>query len=290
MISEKDTYIIEEFAKEKRRIHELGMGPLGDNIFKLVRTLGIQLVRTPCDVNGNSNDPFSALYVCTKEMDYTISFIGLNSADYYDKQIFALAHELYHHYEADDVFVLCRGIDTASELRELKANRFAAEFLLPTERLIQELKQNNYGSISLTGWSTKRLLRLIAELHCDYRLPYKAIVRRLDEIKAINSEQFEKLMTLDARDPNGSYGVIAFNTNSDVFEQLNTRTRIKGTEGENLGKLMANLENGVVSLQELAQDLSLFGKSLDDFQLMEEVDNNDLEELTLFLRGNDVES
>ncbi|WP_408895247.1 ImmA/IrrE family metallo-endopeptidase [Paenibacillus taichungensis] len=284
MLTTEDLYTIEELAKEKRRMLELGMGPLGDNLFKVLRTLGIQLIQIPFSNEENESDnPLAALYLSSKEEDgYSICYIGLNTSDYWDKQIFALAHELYHHFESSDPFVLCRGLDHSSDIRELKANRFAAEFLLPTEKLIHEIKEKNRGNHDLKGWSTNALLRLIAEVHCDYRLPFKAIVRRLLEVGAISKATLENLLKFDARDSEGIYYTLGANINLKTFQQLNSRTNLFGVEGENLGKLIENYEEGKVSLSELSDDLSLFGKSLDDYKLMESSDSEDDDLALLF--------
>ncbi|MFD0716542.1 ImmA/IrrE family metallo-endopeptidase [Paenibacillus sp. GCM10027626] len=290
MLTEQDLYKIEELAKDKRRAYDLGMGPLGDNMFKVIRSLGIQLVRVPIsDEQGNDIDPFAALYLSSKEKEHAICYIGINTTEYWDKQLFALAHELYHHYESSDRFVLCRGLDNTSEIRELKANRFAAEFLLPTERLIHEVKEKNRGKLKLDTWSQTSLLRFVAELHCDYRLPYKAIVRRLHEIQALSSGLLQMLLHMDARDPDGLYWTIGTNISPGIFAQLNSRTRTFGVEGENLGKLIDNYEDGFISLQELSEDLHLFEKSLEDYKLIEEnaLDENDL---SLLYEGDEGES
>lgn len=290
MLNDHDIYKIEEFAKEKRRSHELGTGPLGDNIFKVVRSLGVQLVQFPFSEEvGNETDPFSALYLSSRENGYSICYIGVNTSEYWDKQIFAVAHELYHHYESTEPFVLCRGLDDVSEYREVKANRFAAEFLLPKERLVREIKEKNNGHLLLTKWNQKNLMRLIAELHCDYWLPYKAIVRRLYEIQAINQESLQLLLQVDARDPNGIYWVIGTNINPNIFAQLSNRTKWFGVEGENLEKLIENYEDGLVSLQELSEDLRLFGKSLENYKLMEDMIEEDDEDLSLLYKGDEGE-
>jgi len=87
-LKDHERFEIAELAKSQRRIHELGMGPLGDNIFKLLRTLNIQLVRYPIPASSANPNPFSALYVASNEDGHTMRYIGLNTDDYYDKQIF----------------------------------------------------------------------------------------------------------------------------------------------------------------------------------------------------------
>ncbi|SDJ82634.1 ImmA/IrrE family metallo-endopeptidase [Paenibacillus naphthalenovorans] len=280
-LHDHERFEIAELAKKLRRTYELGMGPLGDNIFKLLRTLNIQLVRYPIAESPANTNPFSALYVASSEGGHTMRYIGINSDDYVDKQIFFIAHELFHHIEEISEMVVCRIEDEPNELREARANLFAAELLLPAEGLIYEIKRKNNGTIRLHGWRHSDLLRLIAEIHCDYRLPYKAIVRRLDEIESIKTSQVEALMTEDSRNPVGMYWKYGMVINPSVFEKLNTRTREIGADGENLNKLIENFEASLISRAELAEDLELFHKTLEDFGLEDSIAEEEDEDLAL---------
>ena len=94
-----DIFEIAQLATEKRRVFDIGMLPVGENIFKLIRKEGIYLLYFPVEIDESADSYFSAMYVSINESVKNLSFIGLNTADYYDKQIFALAHELYHHYQ-----------------------------------------------------------------------------------------------------------------------------------------------------------------------------------------------
>ena len=105
--TKKDMFKITELAKEKRRFYDIGTGPLGESIFKLVRKLGINLIFLPVKTDTTKPNPFSALYVSFNEGTEKICFIGINTEDYFDQQMFALAHELYHHWEESDLHV-CR--------------------------------------------------------------------------------------------------------------------------------------------------------------------------------------
>ena len=60
-------------------------------------------------------------------------FIGVNTADYYDRQLFSIAHELYH-FITKTPSHLSR-IEAEDDKVEYKANRFAAEFLMPAVTL-----------------------------------------------------------------------------------------------------------------------------------------------------------
>ncbi len=277
-LTTKDIFEIGEFAKDKRRHFDIGMLPIGDNIFKLIRKEKIYLIYTPIEIDDSRDNNFSAIYVCLKENSEDISYIGLNTADYLDKQIFALAHELYHHFESRQLHI-CRSSDEGNNNHELKANRFAAEFLLPTEKLETEIKETNGGEINLTKWRHSALLRQIARLHCEYRLPYKAIVRRFQEIGSISTAQYDKLYIEEVRDPESDYFQIGSSMNQEIFKMLNSKPRKIGVDGNDLEKIIRNYEDGLISISELADTLPVFNKSLADFGLEEKVDPDDLADL-----------
>lgn len=67
------------------------------------------------------------------EGDKEFVFIVINTADF-DKQIFAIAHEL-HHYFIKTGSHLRRLSEEQNDLIEVKANLFAAEFLLSKSAL-----------------------------------------------------------------------------------------------------------------------------------------------------------
>ncbi|MGG5252411.1 ImmA/IrrE family metallo-endopeptidase [Neobacillus sp. SM06] len=282
-LTDKNIFEIKELVKEKRGQLNIGMGPIGENIFKIARQLNIKLVFLPIDNKDNPDDAFSALYLVSKETNRDISFIGLNTSQRQDRQIFSIAHELYHHWTGTTLSV-CHLDDEKSELVELKANRFAAEFLLPYETLFYEIGLKNEGKNNLYNFSYAGLLRFIALLHCDYRLPFKAIVRRLHETKAINETQLELLNKENSRDPEGLYFKIGISQDENVFKKLNEPTFTSGVDGENIDLMINLLENGTVTLEELSEDLSLFDKNLGNFGLEEDVDQEDLDEINAFLK------
>ncbi|WP_214482958.1 ImmA/IrrE family metallo-endopeptidase [Bacillus sp. SM2101] len=279
-----DVFQIKSLVVEKRGQLSVGMGPIGDNIFKLARKLNIKMVFLPIINSSNSSNSFSALYLKSKESTKEIVFIGLNTFQTYDRQIFSIAHELYHHW-TDTTLSVCHMDDERSQLVELKANRFAAEFLLPTETLLQEIGNKTCGERNLYDSTYLGLLRFIALLHCDYRLPYTAIVRRLFEEDAITVEQFDKLKQEKPRNEDSTYYKVGLSQNKVIFENLNKRTKNMGVDGENLDMMIGFLEENMITLEELSGDLSLFGKSLSDFELEETVDQEDLKELAELFEG-----
>ncbi len=122
------------------------------------------------------------------------SFVWINTAIAYDKQVFAAAHELYHlWFENDGEIILKANMEEISAFNisenELKANRFAAEFLINEELLLQEVR--TYG-VDKNRIGIKDIMKL-SNL---FVVPYKTMVKRLYEIKLINKKRYNKLMAL----------------------------------------------------------------------------------------------
>jgi Zn-dependent peptidase ImmA (M78 family) len=272
-LTKRDIIEVRHLALEKRK--DFGTGPIGENVFKLVRDMGIQLVYHPIPIEANRTNNFSGLYAAFRHQDGYFRFIGLNTSEYLDKQIFILAHELYHHWEESQMKV-CRNLEDPNEVGELKANLFAAEFLLPTIKLEEEILKATNNDDNLKQMEHKNLLRFIAHLHCDYRLPYKAIIRSLKDIDAITDDQYQQLLNERYRDPDGHYYQIGKNINEQIFIRLNTQTREEGTDGDYLYDFIGAYESDVTALPELAKDLELFGKTLSDYGLEEEVSDDSI--------------
>lgn len=278
-----DIYELAEMAKEKRRELDIGLSPMGDNILKFIREKGIKLIYMPIENASDDDLFFSAVYVCLNEDGTKYKFVGLNTNDYYDNQIFALAHELYHYYEETEIH-LCRISNDDNSLRELKANRFSAEFLFPTERLEKEIKNANNGKIDLANWKHTTLLRLIARLHCEYRLPYKAIVRRLSEITAITKSQYKDLYTENTRNLESDYYIIGKSINPEIFKILNSKTKKIGVDGNDLENIVRNYEEETISIKELIDSLNMFDKNIKEFGIQEDVDISDLDDMSDMFR------
>lgn len=122
-------------------------------------------------------------------------FVAINTSIPIDAQVFAAAHELYHIWydekaEAIPASILGETDEHGVELdvSELKANRFAAEFLVDEEMLRQEMR---IYSIIPHKISVKDILQLAAL----FTVPYKTMVKRLHEIGAINQDEREHYLS-----------------------------------------------------------------------------------------------
>lgn len=109
----------------------------------------------------------------SKENDKELVFIDLNTADYFDKQIFVVVHELYLFYTKSCSHLSCPA-EGADNLLEKQANRFAVELLLP-ENILESIVLNKFNSSSLQVRQIKTVLCFIARLPCTWWLPYRSL-------------------------------------------------------------------------------------------------------------------
>lgn len=169
-------------------------------------------------------------------------FLSVNAELEMCKQIFAVAHELYHiHCYAEDIDpgTIARGSlldsktadDMAVSQEDMEANAFAGLLLMPDSILDEQLKLYGITGGAINVDDVLTLMELFA-------LPYKAVVLRLVENHNITEAKARELLGTDA----------AF-----VIE------RIKLT-----GKALV--------WQQDSKDLSFFGSLLDDMKYNEEND------------------
>jgi len=122
-----------------------------------------------------------------------------------------------------------------------------------------------FGAIEISALPKSTLLRFIARLHCVWWLPYKAIVKRLLEARAITNAVFDELYAVEERTPTGQYYRIGLSTNPQYFTLLNTVTDKVGTSASNLEDALRNYEDDIISEDELIRGLQLFDVKPEDF-------------------------
>jgi Zn-dependent peptidase ImmA (M78 family) len=278
---------IRKMAQKKRL--ELGFAgetPIANDILVILDNLKIMLLEYPIKPEGN-RPAFSAALMYSEEGGQELTFIGLNTADYFDKQIFALAHELYHYYTKSGSH-LSRLEDEEKNITEAQANRFAAEFLLP-ESALENIVFDEFKTSSLQNIKTKTLLRFIARLHCAWWLPYRSLVKRLKEINAISDKQYYELYDIDERDLNGEYGRIGKAINNDTFIKLNTATNTVGTSPKDIEIIIRNFEDNIIDEDKFADTLLLFNRKPEDFGYEINVSEEDMDEFEKFFSGEEDE-
>ena len=285
MLNEVQVDEIRKLAGDERRfLGFVGETPIANDIFTILDRLDIMLLEYPIEPEGD-RPAFSAAIMYSEEGDKKLTFIGLNTADYYDKQIFAIAHELYHYYTKSGSH-LSRPEDEESSLIEVKANRFAAEFLLP-ETVLESIVLDEFKTSTLEKVQHKTLLRFIARLHCTWWLPYRSLVKRMHEIGAISAEQYAELYSVDERDLQGEYGKIGQAINKEVFLKLNQPTKNIGTSPNEIEIIIRNFEDNLIDEDKFAETLSLFNRTPDEFGYEIKVSQEDIDELDAFFSRED---
>ncbi|MBK5262623.1 MAG: ImmA/IrrE family metallo-endopeptidase [Peptostreptococcaceae bacterium] len=262
VLNEVQVEEIRKLAKETRQSLSIGEMPIANDIFTLLEQLNIKLLEYPIQSEGDK-PAFSAAMMYSEENGEELVFIGLNTADYFDKQIFAIAHELFHYYTKTGSH-LSRLSEEDDSLVEVKANRFAAEFLF-SEVALKSIIIDEFKASKIEKVSEKAILRFIVRLQCTWWLPYRSIVKRLFEIGAISEGQYGKLYGINERNLDDEYGRMGLAFNEEVFKKLNSRTNSIGTSMKDIDIIVRNFEDGLISEDKLADTLSLFEKSPDDF-------------------------
>lgn len=278
-----------KLAQDQRRI--LGFmneAPIANDLFTILENLNIHILQYP--ISSVSDRPaFSAvlLYLCEEGKE--LVFVGVNTADYFDKQIFAMAHELYHYFTKTGTHLSRLDMeDDEYNLIESKANRFAAEFLLPESQL-REIIQAEFRDASLKLISIKTIQRFIARLQCTWWLPYRSLVRRLHEIEAITEAQYYELYELRERDLQSEYGKIGLAINAEIFRKLNSRTQEVGTSPQGIEYIIRNFEDHLISEDSFAETLQLFNRTPSDFGYEIIVEDEDLDDPMYSPRQEDVD-
>ncbi len=175
---------IKQQAKNSRGIYGVN-APVGTNIFSFIAQ-NDDLIFQLQNFKSSELDAMIIKYSPKSPRKYII----INSEKPLINQIFAAAHEYYHYLYSftgnTKDSIVCSFNNKDKE--EIKANRFAAEFLLPEEALnsekIQLLKyQDSFEKLSLA----KQILFCFS-LVVKYSLPLKAVIYRLKEENITNTD------------------------------------------------------------------------------------------------------
>lgn len=120
-------------------------------------------------------------------------FVCINTSIDIDKQVFVAAHELYHiWYDDGKKLILAEDLEERTidvPIDELKANRFAAEFLVPESLLKREIDLKKINEKTIKVPDIVRLARV-------FLVPYRTMVKRLYEIRVIDEDKRNRLLTV----------------------------------------------------------------------------------------------
>ncbi|HEX3046957.1 MAG TPA: ImmA/IrrE family metallo-endopeptidase [Bacillota bacterium] len=211
-------------------------------------------------------------------------FTIINTAIPLEKQIFAAAHELYHLWYTKDSWEILRNVILDGQLNdqiaidEVKANRFAAELLVPTQLILSELGLRNIKRNVVE-------LKDVVELMDVFLMPYKTIVRRLLEVEYINEEKCRQLLVISDRNENE--GVILWQKRLGLCQRNNEKTNRKKF-GNLIDISLKLFEKKQITYDKLAHLLKLAEQLPEDYNIHDqEIDLPSEEEILKFMEEED---
>lgn len=127
--------------------------------------------------------------LCVKHSDF--SLIAINSEQTYGRQRFTLSHELFHlYYDQQANTIICPSKTSVKNNTEREADSFASFLLLPRLALINEIRNKQLSPASALD---DDFLRKIIEIEQKYEISRGALLVRLEDEKAISTEQSDWL-------------------------------------------------------------------------------------------------
>ena len=178
ILSKEEIKHLKKQAKDARGLYGLNT-PIGTNIFSFIEQKGDVVFQ----LQNFENSDFDAMIIKYSAKS-TKKYIIINSENPLINQVFAAAHELYHYtynfIENSQDSIVCSF--SKNEKEEIKANRFAAEFLLPEAALQDELESFLlYSASSFSETSLTKQIVFCFSLVIKYSIPLKAVLYRLKE-------------------------------------------------------------------------------------------------------------
>lgn len=170
---------IKKQSKDSRGVYGVN-APIGINIFSMIAQ-NDDIVFQLQNFKDSELDAMIIKYSVKSNRKYII----INSDKPLINQIFAAAHEYYHYLYSftgnTKDSIVC--FFNKNDKEEIKANRFAAEFLLPEDALSTEVEQliKYYGAFEQVPLPKQILFCFLLVL--KYSLPLKAVMYRLKEEK-----------------------------------------------------------------------------------------------------------
>ena len=171
---------LKQLAREKRQLHHVETTSLGLRVIRGIyksESIRIDQWRLPRRIK--------ALYMCDRD-DCSVA-IQKNLPD--EPKIFALIHELKHHYcdrEAIGSGVVHCGDYDANELIEKGAEVFAAEFIYPEASFVSDL-----AGLKISSWRVEDVV--VFKRNCKAKVSYTFICKRLERLGLILPNEFDRV-------------------------------------------------------------------------------------------------
>jgi Zn-dependent peptidase ImmA (M78 family) len=260
---------IEQKAADQRKIFNLGQeSPIGSRLlfYLFEQIYNSYILLYPLSTKNVAG-------FTRKQGDLTQVFI--NTSFSLSFQTFAGAHELFHlislREQAEDELIICNSYDiseeideSASSIEEIKANYFAAAFLLP-----QNVVQKRFASIKSKSVHKEDLILQIIELENEYEIPYKTVLKRLKELKLIEGGEFEQLIHYEEK----IFDYCKM-LDSDIQKRIQELEKPSGRKYHtlNVPKLaFDNYKKNIITINKLDHIIKKYDKSLSDFGVVKTV-------------------
>ena len=184
-LSSDEILQIKNQSKDARGRYGLN-APIGTNIFSFLEQKG-DIVFQLQDFKESELDAMIIKYSAKSQKKYII----INSDKPLINQIFAAAHEFYHYLYSfignPQNSIVCTF--SKNDKEEIKANRFAAEFLLPEEALKDEVYSfSKFIDGKFLNAPIARQIVFCFYLTTKYSIPLKAVMYRLMEENISNTD------------------------------------------------------------------------------------------------------
>lgn len=254
-LNKKQIRLLEDRVNEQLGRLQMTNQIIRENVFRILQN-ETDFMQYPIE------DDELCAFVCKKQGRL---FSYINSYIPKDKQIFAAAHELYHiWYEPErlEQVEILNNKTLEYELTtksEQMANRFAAMLLVPEVVLRQQLRMLNIDEMNIQ-------LNDIVQLMPIFQVPYKTIVRRLQELHYITEKQCIVLLGIPDRDE--TTGVLLKMKVLQLSLDSQARSKVIMLDGF-IEKILQAYQDEHISYNELRESLALANKTPGSFGLPE---------------------
>jgi Zn-dependent peptidase ImmA (M78 family) len=170
---------LKALAREKRTDYSVDTAAFGlRDVPRIYKAEGIQIDYWPLPYK------IKAMYMCADD-DFSVA-VQRTLPD--EPKLFALVHELKHHYRDQALLtngrIVC-GDYNANELIEKGAEVFAAEFIYPEAEFAGDIAR-----LGVTAWSAEAVVHM--KRGCKAKVSYKFLCKRLEWLGLIVSGQFDR--------------------------------------------------------------------------------------------------
>lgn len=256
---------IREFIEAKRKETGIVNKILGEDIFSILESESILLYYPLKD------DRIKGIHAEKIIHDQLKQFVFINSDKEIDNQTWTAAHELGHVWKVD-AYVKNQVSDCKVTGEDI-VNRFASELLFPLKEFIDEYEQCMKRMCLGNNLTKKQFMEVIANLMNTFCAPYKAVIKRLVEIGAIE-RRFEEPYIETFKESQELYNQII---NENYYSRL-------GKKREAISMASIGRDIDLLEKNNLLSD-ELIDKYRDMFSIHKEKDSNE----TFIIGGGDGE-